>query len=255
MSLAGRAVDLNADLGEGFPWDEALLELVTSANVCCGAHAGDAETSRRAVEAAARRGVLIHAHPGYADREGFGRVPMPFEEGRIWSLVLDQVGKLILTAQCAGATVRAIKPHGALYNQAQWEGGFGAEVVAAARVLSLPVVGLPGSLVERRVSMYGWPGCDPPPPWGAPHPHFVSEGFADRRYGPDGRLVPRGEWGALLADPGEMVDQVLRLIGEGVRTICLHGDEPGCVERAVRLREALDGAGVEVRAWAAPAGG
>jgi UPF0271 protein len=237
MSPLGRGwIDLNADLGEGCPWDDALLERVSSANVCCGAHAGDPEIIARTLASAHARGVAVGAHPGFADREGFGRRERAVSTHEVEALIRGQVESLAALAGPIGVTVRYIKPHGALYNQAQRDDAVASGVVAAARGLGLPVLGLPGGRVEAIAMTIG--------------ARFVAEGYADRRYGPDGRLVPRTEPGAILEDPGEVADQVLRLVEQGIATLCVHGDNPKAVGLADLVRSVLDRAGVAVRSFA-----
>lgn len=233
MTEPVRAVDLNADLGEGLPWDEALLERITSANVGCGAHAGDWDSIRRTLAGAAARGVVVGAHPGYPDRASFGRIEHDMTPGAIAQMIVEQVERLADAARAEGATIRYLKPHGALYNQAQRSIGHAEGVVEAALRLSLPLLGQPKSSVEE-ISK-------------SRDVRFVAEGFADRGYSADGRLIPRGRPGAMLDDPGEVRGQVLRLVDLGIQTLCLHGDEPDSVARADRLRRLLAEAGVAIR--------
>jgi UPF0271 protein len=232
------AVDLNADLGEGCPWDDPLLARVTSASVCCGAHAGDPGAIAATLRAASRLGVVVGAHPGYADRENFGRRERPIARGEAESLVREQVAALGAIAGPLGVAIRFLKPHGALYNQAQREPGVAAGVVAAASALGLPILGQPGGAVEAEARASGV--------------RFVAEGFADRAYRPDGRLVPRGEPGAVLTDRGAIAAQVLRLVDRGFETLCLHGDRPEAVALADLVRESLDRAGLRVAPFLAP---
>lgn len=228
-------IDLNADLGEGCPWDGPLLERVTSASVCCGAHAGDPIGIVATLRMAGARGVVVGAHPGYPDREGFGRRERAIGRIEAESLVLEQVAALGSLAVEAGVGVRFLKPHGAFYNQAQREPEIAEGVAAAAKALGLPLLGQPGSAVEAAARASGV--------------RFVAEGFADRRYRPDGRLVPREEPGAVLSDPTEIADQVLRLVAEGFETICLHGDNPDAVALADRVRGVLDQAGIMAKSF------
>lgn len=229
-------VDLNADLGEGFPWDEELLGLVTSANVCCGAHAGDRATSRRTLGLAAWKGVLVGAHPGYADREGFGRREQRLTREEVAELVGAQVAWLAELAEEQGVAIRYVKPHGALYNQAQREAEVAEGVAEALAGTGRGLLGQPGSLMEEAARRVGV--------------RFVAEGFADRRYRSDGRLMPRSEPGAILTDLSEVAEQAVRLAREGIETICLHGDESNAVARARWLRGVLEAQGIEVRPWA-----
>lgn len=235
MSLAGRTIDLNADLGEGCPWDEPLLDRVTSASVCCGFHAGDAETSLRTLRFAQRRGVVPGAHPGFADRAGFGRVEQPMAAAEVRGLVLEQVHVLAELAASLGTELRFIKPHGALYNQAQRDAEIARGVLDAVAELGLPVLVQPHSVIADLAEKRGV--------------RFIKEGFADRRYQPDGRLVPRTERGAILSDPAEVESQVLRLVEQGLDTICIHGDDPRSVALADQVRSILARARVEPRSW------
>lgn len=231
-----RTVDLNADLAEGFPWDLDLLDRVTSASLACGAHAGDAATVRRALQAARERGVTIGAHPGYPDRQGFGRRVREDTGEAIRGMILDQVAWLRGIAEPLGAAIRYVKPHGALYLQAQEEEGVAIGVLDAVAELGLPVVGMPGLRLERLARERGI--------------RLIAEGFADRGYGPDGRLLPRNVPGALTSDPEEMATQIGRLLDSGIDTLCLHGDNPNAVEFADRIRALLDRLGVRIRGFA-----
>jgi UPF0271 protein len=240
-------VDLNADLGEGFgAWrmadDDRLLDIVTSANVACGFHAGDPSTMRRVCAGAAARGVVIGAQVGYRDLAGFGRRRIDYATDELRDDLLYQIGALAAFARAAGTRVAYVKPHGALYNTAVHDVHQAAAVVAAAGAVdrSMPVLGLPGSALLR---LAGEAGLRP-----------VAEGFADRRYRPDGTLAPRSEPGALLTGPDEVVGQALRLAGTGgVASLCLHGDTPGAVELARAVRAALADAGVPLAPFADPA--
>ncbi len=231
-----RTIDLNADLGEGCPWDDALLQRVSSANVSCGAHAGTADGIIRTLRWAVDRGIVVGAHPGYADRAGFGRVDQDLTDDQIRVLITGQLDALAGWAKGAGATVQYVKPHGALYNQGQRDQRIAAAMVAALAGRGLPILGQPGGEVERAAR-------------GAAV-RFVAEGFADRRYRPDGRLVPRTEPGAMLDRPDEIRAQVLALIDRGVETLCVHGDDPRSVGLADLTLATLRGAGVEVRGFA-----
>jgi len=231
-----RAIDLNADLGEGCPWDEALLLRVSSASVSCGGHAGTPKEIERTLWWAVDRGVVVGAHPGYADRDGFGRVDHDLTDTQIVALIEGQLTELAGWAEATGAAVRFVKPHGALYNQAQRDGRIASAVVAASLAHRLPILGQPGGEVERAAQKLGL--------------RFVGEGFADRRYRPDGRLVPRTEPRAVLEDSEEIRDQVLKLVEQGVETLCVHGDDPRSVALADLVLGALRGAGVAVRGFA-----
>ncbi len=231
-----RVIDLNADLGEGCPWDEALLLRVSSASVSCGAHAGTPSDVERTLRWAVGRGVVVGAHPGYADRAGFGRLDQDLTDPQIGELIAGQLDRLDAWAGAAGAAVRFVKPHGALYNQGQRDGRVASAIVAALLGRGLPILGQPGGEVERAARKSGL--------------RFVGEGFADRRYRPDGRLVPRTEPGAVLEDPVEIRDQVLGLVGRGIETLCVHGDDPRSVALADLVLDSLKKAGVEVRGFA-----
>ena len=243
-------VDLNADLGEGFGiWrlgdDDALLQVVTSANVACGFHAGDPSTMRRVCAGAAAAGVAVGAQVSYRDLTGFGRRFIDVEPAELAADVLYQLAALDGIARAEGGRVRYVKPHGALYNATVAHEAQARAVVAAvvAHDPSLPVLGLPGSALLRAAEAAGL--------------RPVPEGFADRGYTPDGRLVPRGEPGALVHDPAEVAARALRMAVEGtvlavdgstvradVASICVHGDTPGAVDLARAVRTALRQAGV-----------
>jgi UPF0271 protein len=228
-------IDVNADLGEGFPNDARLLGLVTSASVSCGGHAGDRETILATLGLARGAGVEVGSHPGYADREEFGRRPQAVESDQVWRLVVDQHAALDRLAGEVGAVLRFVKPHGALYNQAQSEEQVARGVIAAVRSLELPVLGQPGGVLQRLAREAGVV--------------FVAEGFPDRRYLPDGRLVPRSQPGAVLHDPAEVEAQVVRLVAEGVQTLCIHGDDPDAVRNAGAVRAVLRRHTIEARFW------
>ncbi len=230
-------IDLNSDLGEGGPNDEALLDVVTSANVACGFHAGDPATMRRTVELALKKGVAIGAHPGFRDPEHFGRREMRLDPEDAFDLALHQIGALQAIARARGARVRHVKPHGALYTMAARDSALAQALARAVRAADpqLLFVGLAGSEMIRAARGLGL--------------EAVEEVFADRGYRPDGSLVPRGEPGALVEDPDEAARRGVAMAKEGrARTICVHGDTPGALEMARALRAALEREGVEVRA-------
>lgn len=253
LGRAAAQVDLNSDLGEGFGvWtlgdDEALLEVVTSANVACGFHAGDPDILRRVCEAAAARQVVIGAQVGYRDLAGFGRRAIEMNPRTLTNDVIYQIAALDGFARVAGSRVRYVKPHGALYNRAVGDREQAAAVVEAVRLYDpdLPVLGLPGSALLETAGAAGLTA--------------VAEAFADRGYTRRGTLVPRSEPGALLTDPDQVAARVVRLVGTGqvqavdgtevavrARSVCLHGDTPGAVAMARAVREALAAAGVSVR--------
>lgn len=240
-----RSIDLNADLGEGMPWDAELLALVTSANVSCGAHAGEPGEIAATLAEAKRRGVVVGAHPSWPDRAGFGRVERAGTAKEVERLVLDQVAALKALADPLGVAIRYIKPHGALYNQAMRTDPDSIPIPdglsLAAERLDLPLMGQPNS----------WPHAIAVVTGGL----YIREGFPDRAYRPDGRLVPRSEPDALIEGVEAVVAHALRLLEQGFDSLCLHGDSPEAVARAVAIRAALDRAGVVVRNFLAPLGG
>jgi 5-oxoprolinase (ATP-hydrolysing) subunit A len=250
------SIDLNSDLGEGFGrWrlgdDEALLSVVTSANVACGFHAGDSSTMRRVCEQSAARGVAVGAQVSYRDLAGFGRRFIDIEPRELTDDVVYQIGALEGFARLAGTRVRFVKPHGALYNAIVHHEEQARAVVDAVVGYDrdLPVLGLPGSAWLRLAEQAGLT--------------VVPEAFADRGYTPDGRLVPRREPGAVIHDP-ELVARrcVAMATGEPVEdvegnpltlrpdSICVHGDTEGAVEIARAARRALLDAGVELAPFA-----
>lgn len=234
-------MDINADLGEGMPNDLALLRLVTSASVSCGAHAGDRESIRNTLAEARRLGVPVGAHPGFADREGFGRRERVVSASEVADLVREQFARLSEVAAGEGVGIVFIKPHGALYNQAQREPELARGVVAAASEIGVPLLGQPGSVLESVAAESGL--------------RFVPEGFPDRRYLPDGRLSPRATPGAILERPGEIESQVARLAADQFETLCVHGDDPNAVRNAGLVRSALGRIGVVPKFWGGAANG
>ena len=248
----GRTVDLNSDLGEGYgAWvlgdDEAMLGIVSSANVACGFHAGDPLTLRRTLRAAGDRGVTVGAQVSYHDLVGFGRRYIDVESDVLTADVLYQIGALDGLARAAGTAVHYVKPHGALYNRIVHDEKQAAAVVAAVLAYHQPlaVLGLPGS---RFLALAAAAGL-----------HTVTEAFADRGYSADGRLVPRGVPDAVLLDPEAAADRVLRMVTEGVvtavdgvdisvdaRSVCVHGDTPGAVAMAMAIRDQLLANGIRI---------
>jgi UPF0271 protein len=249
-------VDLNSDLGEGFGvWrlgdDDALLDVVTSANVACGFHAGDAPTMRRVCERAAGHGVAVGAQVGYRDLAGFGRRRIDVDPDVLTAEVLYQVGALDAFARAAGTSVAYVKPHGALYNTTVEDEVQAGAVVRAVREHggALPVLGLPRSALLAAAGAAGL--------------RAVPEGFADRGYTPAGTLVPRGEHAALVTDPAAVAERAVRMAVDGrveavdgsvvavdVASLCVHGDTPGAVTIARAVRDALEAAGVPLRPFA-----
>lgn len=230
-------IDLNCDLGEGCGHDAELMPLITSANVSCGFHAGDAATALEALALAAQHGVQVGAHPGFPDREHFGRRELDWSDRQIYRECVYQIGALSGLAQAAGWPIRYLKPHGALYNMACRDDRHAQPVVEAARLFHLPVLGLPRSRLEA--ACVGQVG-------------FIAEGFADRRYRPDGSLVPRSQPDAFVKEPQEAVRQAKWLIDQHkVRSLCVHGDNPEAVEFVRELRAALTRAGFRLAAFSA----
>ena len=231
-------IDLNADLGESWPrWesgeDIALLDVVTSANVCCGAYAGDAELMRATCDAAVAKGVAIGAQVGYPDRDNFGRVHLDLPSAELTGEVLSQLLLLDEIARAAGGIVSYVKPHGALYNTIVDDDVQAQAVVDALLSLAtpLPLLGLPGSVSLSIAEASGIP--------------IIREGFADRAYTSDGRLVPRSEPGAVLDDPDAVAAQAVKLL-DSVSSICVHSDSPGAVDLARAVRSALEAHGAEL---------
>ncbi|WP_330303095.1 MULTISPECIES: 5-oxoprolinase subunit PxpA [unclassified Streptomyces] len=249
-------IDLNADLGEGFGrWrltdDEQLLSVVTSANVACGFHAGDAATMRRVCELAAERGVRIGAQVSYRDLAGFGRRAMDVPADELAAEVAYQIGALEVFARAAGTRVSYVKPHGALYNRVVHDEEQAGAVVEGVRLAdaTLPVLGLPSSRFLKVAEQAGL--------------STVTEAFADRAYTEEGTLVPRTQAGAVITDADMVVERSVGLArfgevtshsGERIpvraRSLCLHGDTPGAVELARRVRDRLKHSGVRVEAFA-----
>ncbi|MFG3286636.1 LamB/YcsF family protein [Streptomyces sp. NPDC048111] len=252
---ATTSIDLNADLGEGFGhWrltdDEQLLSVVTSANVACGFHAGDPAIMRRVCALAAERGVRIGAQVSYRDLAGFGRRAMDVPPGELAAEVAYQIGALEVFARAAGSQVRYVKPHGALYNRVVHDEEQAAAVVEGVLLAggALPVLGLPGSRLLAAAERAGLP--------------VVTEAFADRAYTARATLVPRHEDGAVVSDADAVVARAVSMaldgtvvaasgerVAVGAGSLCLHGDTPGAVDLARRVRAALEAAGVEVAAF------
>ena len=224
-------IDLNADLGEGIAdhLDLELLDLITSANVACGGHAGDEATMTKTVIEAKARGVRIGAHPSYPDRANFGRRSLPMGIEAIRVSVEDQVRTLLKIAEEEGAPVIYIKPHGALYHDASLDSDLASVVWSVAKQMGLLTMLLAGSPMADR------------------EPSVIREGFLDRGYMPDGSLVPRSESGALLTDPEEVRQQAL-LIAPRVDSLCIHSDTPNAVTLLKHAIDALENEGYEITA-------
>jgi UPF0271 protein len=247
-------IDLNCDLGESFGAyemgdDAGVLPFVTSANVACGAHAGDPSVMRRTVAAAREHGVAIGAHPGLPDREGFGRREMRISPQEAYDLVVYQVGALAAFAAAAGTALRHVKPHGALYNMACADDALATPIARAVRDVDarLLLFGLPDSALHRAAEDAGL--------------RFAREAFADRAYTARGTLVPRGEPGAVVDDADEAVRRAVEIAARGrartaaggelrleADTLCVHGDRPDAAHFARALRAGLEAAGVRVAA-------
>jgi UPF0271 protein len=249
-------IDLNSDLGESFGrWelgdDVHMLDIVTSANVACGFHAGDPAIMRRTVRAAVERGVVVGAHVAYRDLAGFGRRSMDVPSAELQADVVYQLGALQAIAAAEGGRVAYVKPHGALYNIAARDERVARDVAVAVADVdpSLLMLGLPGSAALHAAQDAGL--------------RTSSEAFADRAYTPSGTLVPRREPGAVLHDADLVAARMLRLVTEGVveavdgtdvrvaaDSVCVHGDTPGAVAMAARVRDALREGGIALRAFA-----
>jgi len=245
-------IDLNCDMGESFGRyslgdDAAMLAYVSSANIACGLHAGDALVMQQTVQLALQAGAAVGAHPGYPDLQGFGRRAMALTPEEVEAVVLYQVGALAGFARAQQAELSHVKPHGALYNQAAKDRSLAAAIARGVARFSknLILVGLAGSCLVEMGAAAGL--------------RAAAEGFADRAYQPDGTLAPRSQPGAVLVDPEQAAAQALRLVKTGilitsgsqsttlpVETICLHGDTPHALSFASAVRIALNQAGVQV---------
>ena len=246
------SIDLNADVGEaatteGRQREATLITIVTSVNVACGAHAGDPQLMRDTIQASARAGAAVGAHPGYPDRDSAGRRPLHLPPDEIVRLLVDQLARLLAVADDCDVRVTHVKPHGALYNQAADDPVIAEAVARAVRTISpaLPLVGLAGSRLLDAGRHAGL--------------QVVAEAFADRQYTSDGRLIPRTVSGAVIAERGPAVAQAVRIVRDRevvaadgsvvhveAQTICVHGDTPGAAAVALAIREALTGAGVAI---------
>ena len=248
-------IDLNSDLGEGFGvWqlgdDDAMLGIVTSANVACGFHAGDPAGLLRVCRSAAERGVRIGAQVSYRDLAGFGRRFIDIAAEDLVADVVYQIGALQAIAAASGTTVSYVKPHGALYNTIVTDREQAAAVVEAVHLVdaTLPVLGMAGSAFFDEANRRGL--------------RTVAEAFADRAYRPDGRLVSRREPGAVLQDPAAIAERVATMVTSGqvtaidgsrikvsVESVCVHGDSPGALQIATAVRDRLEAGGADVRAF------
>lgn len=240
-------VDLNADLGEGAAADDALLEVITSANIACGGHVGDEASMRAAVRGALRRGAGIGAHPSYPDRDGFGRRVMALTGAALTEVLVEQIQQLAAVAREEGARLQHVKAHGALYNVAVDDADIAGAIGDAVRrvdpgFIAVALAGSPMAAVFRETGL-----------------RTAGEGFIDRGYTAAGRLVPRGRPRALITDPQIAAARAVRMVQEGmvtsvegtdvpvrVETLCVHADTPGSVGIARAVRIALEAAGIEV---------
>jgi len=246
-------IDINCDMGESFgSWkmgaDVDVMPNITSANVACGAHAGDPSVMRRTVRSAKRYGVSVGAHPGYADLQGFGRREMQADPSEVEDSLIAQIGALAAVSKAEGVPLRHVNAHGALYNQAARDRRLADAIAAAIKAFdpALIMFGLPKSpMIDAGV---------------AAGLRVAAEGFADRAYEPDGSLTPRSRPGSVIHDPAVVVDRAVRMIRDGIvltpdgreiplkiDTLCVHGDTPGAAELTKRIRAGLAAAGIEVR--------
>jgi len=245
-------IDLNSDLGESFgPWsmgdDAAMLGIVTSANVACGGHASDPDTMAKTLALAVERSVVVGAHPGYLDREGFGRRVIPMSTQEIAHMVAAQFGTLDSLATLSNTSVRYLKPHGALGNLAADDVSVAQAIASTLKIIApdVAILAISGTALEHEARQAGV--------------KVYSEIFADRAYTPTGRLVPRSQPGAVIHDAQEAAERLLRFLDSGlmptvdgkpialnVHSVCVHGDTPGAVEMATLIRRKLETAGVSI---------
>jgi UPF0271 protein len=248
----GARIDLNADLGEGYgPWtmgdDQAMLDIVTSANIACGGHASDPETMFRTLTWARERGITVGAHPSYPDKEGFGRRRLPFPPPEVERFVAAQAGALLAIAALAGTRVAYVKPHGALANVASEDRPVAEAIMRAVKAVDgkLAVLAISGTVLERVAREAGLA--------------VYSEVYADRGYTPEGNLVPRGQPGALIEDYAAAASRLIGWLETGQmptvsgqpvaltgQSICVHGDSPGAIMMALAIRAALAARGIAV---------
>ena len=251
-------IDINCDMGESFgPWkmgaDAQVMPHITSANIACGAHAGDPSVMRQTLRLARQAGVAAGAHPGFADRQGFGRREMQVDPVEIEDSLLAQIGALAAIAHAEGTTLQHVKAHGALYNMAARDATRAAAIARAIKSFdaSLVMFGLPGSPLLDAGRAEGL--------------RVAAEGFADRSYEPDGTLTPRSRPGAVVHDVEAVAARAVRMVRDGVvltadgreielrvQTICVHGDTPGAAQLVSRIAEALRASGARIEpvgAW------
>ena len=246
-----KTIDLNADVGEGLATDAELIPLVTSANIACGGHAGDDDTMSDAIVAAYSAGAAIGAHPGYLDRENFGRIELAVTAAEVEQFISEQINRLGAVARHHDQELSYLKLHGALYHQAGRDRALADAVVAVAsgyKLGPLPILGQAGSALETVAEDAGVP--------------FYAEAFADRAYLDDGALAPRSLPGAVLTDEAAVAAQAVRLARDGVAvslggkripvrcdSICLHGDGANAVTLARAVRAAIEAEGITLRAF------
>lgn len=248
-----RSIDLNCDMGESFgAWrmgnDAALMDYVSSVNIACGFHAGDASTIRRTIETAIEKNVAIGAHPSYPDLQGFGRRAMAMSPDEVFDIVLYQVSALKGICEALGGKLQHVKPHGALYNQAANDANLANAIARAVKQLDpqLVLYGLSGSSLITEAEKLGL--------------RTASEAFSDRTYKSDGNLTPRSEPNAVITDAAKSVDQVIQLVTNGsvntsdggtiplkADTICIHGDGINALEIARAINRSLKEAGIRIK--------
>lgn len=245
-------IDLNSDLGESFgPWqmgnDREMLKLVTSANIACGGHASDPETMFETLSIAKQNNVIVGAHPGYNDKQGFGRRVIPMKPAEIGRMVAAQIGSLVAIASLVGVNVSYVKPHGALGNLAARDKDVAAEIVKVVAQVdkNLSILAISGNELEHAARSSGMP--------------VYSEIFADRGYLSSGQLVPRGQQGAMIEDANEAADRLIAFMKDGfmpvingdpiklnAQSICVHGDSPTAVSMAQTIRQKLTAEGISI---------
>ena len=240
-------VDLNSDLGEGAGHDDEILDLVSSANIACGFHAGDPASIFASIQAALKRGVSVGAHPSFLDRKNFGRTEMTLPPAEVYSSVAYQIGAFQALTRAAGGRMNHVKPHGALYNMAARDRALADAIANAVFALDpkLILFAPSESELDRAAAAIGL--------------EIAPEIFADRNYLPDGSLVPRSKANAFVHDPAEAADRIIRILREGkVRavdgtdisvfgtTVCVHGDNPQAVDFVRKLGERLELEGVMI---------
>ncbi len=225
-------IDLNADIAEGCPSDEELLPYLTSVNICCAGHAGSPLLALKMMTLAQKYGLQIGIHPGYLDRDNFGRIELNLPLEQIRAELLFQIGGMVALAQSQGVILHHLKPHGALYHRLTYDEELAEMMIQVANTFNLGLVGLPESALQKRAKNR----C-----------LFIAEGFADRGYAPSGQLIPRNQPGAIIHDPDIALAQIQHLIKQfAVRTICIHSDTPNIVSFLKSLHSKLLENGIAV---------